>query len=121
MFNAAHLFTPHGLVFCQKKVHLTPLEKGQLPPLTPHRAGDPKPLWGARAGPGGAAPARRSRGDPDDGAEVFLIDHEPRRTAGASQDDRDRALGVRVIVGPAAEDDDRGVDIAAGALARLAH
>jgi hypothetical protein len=26
-----------------------------------------------------------------------------------------------VIVGPAAEDDDRGVDIAAGALARLAH
>jgi predicted amidohydrolase/predicted N-acetyltransferase YhbS len=28
VFNAAHLFTPNGLVFRQKKVHLTPVEKG---------------------------------------------------------------------------------------------
>ena len=28
LFNAAHLFTPGGLVFRQKKVHLTPTEKG---------------------------------------------------------------------------------------------
>lgn len=28
LFNAAHLFTPHGRVFRQKKVHLTPTEKG---------------------------------------------------------------------------------------------
>jgi predicted amidohydrolase len=28
VFNAAHLFTPRGLVFRQKKVHLTPVEKG---------------------------------------------------------------------------------------------
>jgi predicted amidohydrolase/GNAT superfamily N-acetyltransferase len=28
LFNAAHLFTPNGLVFRQKKVHLTPVEKG---------------------------------------------------------------------------------------------
>lgn len=28
LFNAAHLFTPSGLVFRQKKVHLTPTEKG---------------------------------------------------------------------------------------------
>lgn len=28
VFNAAHLFTPGGLVFRQKKVHLTPIEKG---------------------------------------------------------------------------------------------
>jgi predicted amidohydrolase/GNAT superfamily N-acetyltransferase len=28
LFNAAHLFTPNGLVFRQKKVHLTPTEKG---------------------------------------------------------------------------------------------
>jgi predicted amidohydrolase/GNAT superfamily N-acetyltransferase len=28
LFNAAHLFTPTGLVFRQKKVHLTPTEKG---------------------------------------------------------------------------------------------
>lgn len=27
LFNAAHLFTPHGRVFRQKKVHLTPVEK----------------------------------------------------------------------------------------------
>jgi len=27
LFNAAHLFTPHGRVFRQKKVHLTPTEK----------------------------------------------------------------------------------------------
>jgi predicted amidohydrolase/GNAT superfamily N-acetyltransferase len=27
LFNAAHLFTPHGKVFRQKKVHLTPTEK----------------------------------------------------------------------------------------------
>lgn len=27
LFNAAHLFTPHGNVFRQKKVHLTPMEK----------------------------------------------------------------------------------------------
>ncbi len=27
LFNAAHLFTPHGRVFRQKKVHLTPSEK----------------------------------------------------------------------------------------------
>ncbi len=27
LFNAAHLFTPNGLVFRQKKVHLTPTEK----------------------------------------------------------------------------------------------
>jgi len=27
LFNAAHLFTPNGLVFRQKKVHLTPSEK----------------------------------------------------------------------------------------------
>ncbi len=29
LFNAAHLFTPHGRVFRQKKVHLTPTEKNQ--------------------------------------------------------------------------------------------
>lgn len=28
LFNAAHLFTPNGLVFRQKKVHLTQTEKG---------------------------------------------------------------------------------------------
>jgi predicted amidohydrolase/GNAT superfamily N-acetyltransferase len=28
LFNAAHFFTPTGLVFRQKKVHLTPTEKG---------------------------------------------------------------------------------------------
>lgn len=28
LFNAAHLFTPNGRVFRQKKVHLTPTEKG---------------------------------------------------------------------------------------------
>jgi predicted amidohydrolase/GNAT superfamily N-acetyltransferase len=28
LFNAAHLFTPHGRVFRQKKVHLTTTEKG---------------------------------------------------------------------------------------------
>lgn len=28
LFNAAHLFTPHGRVFRQKKVHLTPTERG---------------------------------------------------------------------------------------------
>ena len=28
LFNAAHLFTPNGLIFRQKKVHLTPAEKG---------------------------------------------------------------------------------------------
>ena len=28
LFNAAHLFTPHGRIFRQKKVHLTPTEKG---------------------------------------------------------------------------------------------
>ena len=28
LFNAAHLFTPNGQVFRQKKVHLTPTEKG---------------------------------------------------------------------------------------------
>jgi predicted amidohydrolase/ribosomal protein S18 acetylase RimI-like enzyme len=28
LFNAAHLFTPHGRVFRQKKVHLTQTEKG---------------------------------------------------------------------------------------------
>jgi predicted amidohydrolase/ribosomal protein S18 acetylase RimI-like enzyme len=28
LFNAAHLFTPHGRVFRQKKVHLTQAEKG---------------------------------------------------------------------------------------------
>jgi len=28
LFNAAHLFTPSGLIFRQKKVHLTPTEKG---------------------------------------------------------------------------------------------
>ena len=28
LFNAGHLFTPHGKVFRQKKVHLTPTEKG---------------------------------------------------------------------------------------------
>jgi predicted amidohydrolase/GNAT superfamily N-acetyltransferase len=28
VFNAAHLFTPRGLIFRQKKVHLTPVEKG---------------------------------------------------------------------------------------------
>lgn len=27
LYNAAHLFTPHGRVFRQKKVHLTPIEK----------------------------------------------------------------------------------------------
>lgn len=27
LFNAAHLFTPNGLIFRQKKVHLTPVEK----------------------------------------------------------------------------------------------
>lgn len=27
LYNAAHLFTPHGRVFRQKKVHLTPVEK----------------------------------------------------------------------------------------------
>src|ERR1019366_10052821 len=27
LFNAAHLFTPNGRVFRQKKVHLTPTEK----------------------------------------------------------------------------------------------
>jgi predicted amidohydrolase/predicted N-acetyltransferase YhbS len=28
LFNAAHLFTPHGRIFRQKKVHLTQIEKG---------------------------------------------------------------------------------------------
>lgn len=28
LFNAAHLFTPHGRIFIQKKVHLTNAEKG---------------------------------------------------------------------------------------------
>lgn len=37
LFNAAHLFTPHGRIFQQKKVHLTNAEKGAYQMSRGHR------------------------------------------------------------------------------------
>jgi predicted amidohydrolase len=37
LFNAAHFFTPYGLMFRQKKVHLTPTEKGPYQMSRGHR------------------------------------------------------------------------------------